>query len=205
MMCLPQLTGITQLTDDELLLFDFMFDKRLEQRHLERDDYSFHMNVRYCHSLDSEQLREALIRLATQGLVVATTDGSVTRWSLTPLGGSQWELERKPRWDAYCGELEKPLRSGKPVMMVLSPSKATAEKFWDMGVNARLWKMGNEPRRYWRIQNHRLIPWRDFSAIHVLAARNAAYTHEPEWEAYEANRTWWRTISELDSLLKKLA
>ena len=25
-MCLPRRTGITQLTDDELLLFDFMFD-----------------------------------------------------------------------------------------------------------------------------------------------------------------------------------
>ena len=205
-MCLPRRTGITQLTDDELLLFDFMFDNRLEQRHLERDDYSFHMNVRYSHNLDSEQLREGLMRLAAQGLVVAKTDGGITRWTLTPLGGSQWELERQPRWDAFCcGASEKTLRSGRNAIMVLSPNRATVEDFWNVGVKTRLWTMGDEQRRYWQIRNHRPISWRAFPAIHVLAARDASYADETDWDEYQANRTWWRNITELDSLLRKLA
>ncbi len=203
-MCCPHRTGITQLTDDELLLFDFMFDKHVEQRHLERDSYAFHMNVRYNHNLDSEHLRESLAHLAAQGLVLATPREGITRYSLTPLGGRQWELERRPRWDDYCEESERTLCSGRTAMTVLSPSRATAETFWDIGVKSRLWKMGDGRRQYWRIRNHRLIPWRDFSAIHVLAARGASYTHEADWETYEANRIWWRDITELDRLWTKL-
>jgi hypothetical protein len=203
-MCLPRRSGITQLTDDELLLFDFMFDTLLERRFLERDVYSFHMNVPYSHKLDSEQLRETLLRLAAQGLVAATTQGNVLRWSLTHLGGSQWELERKPCWDAYIsGASERTLRTGRNAIMVLSPNQATAEMFWDIGLETRLWRVGSEQRRYWRIHNHRLIPWRDFSAIHVLAARDSSYCDETDWEAYDAKRTWWRNIRELDSLLRR--
>jgi hypothetical protein len=65
--------------------------------------------------------------------------------------------------------------------------------------------MGDEQPRYWQIRNHRLIPWRDFSAIHVIVARGAFDDiAETDWAAYEADRTWWGTIEELDSLRKKL-
>jgi hypothetical protein len=205
MPALPRRTHETSLTDDELLLFDFMFDVRVPQRALTQDAYPFHMNVRYSHALDDQGLRETLDSLARRGLVVRSVEDSKTLWSLTPLGGEQWERERKPLWHAYCTEFDGTLRSGKSLLMVLSPERATAENFWNVGSKTRVWEVGNEQPRYWRIQNHRLIPWRSFPAIHVLVARGASYADaETDWEAYEANRTWWRGITELDRLRKKL-
>ena len=57
-MRLPERTGATTLSDDELLLFDCMFDGRVERRLLERDHYSFQWNVPYCHQLDSDRLTD---------------------------------------------------------------------------------------------------------------------------------------------------
>jgi hypothetical protein len=52
----PNRTNVTELTSDELLLFDFLFDKTLAFHHLRMVDYSFHMNCPYSHGLDDQAL-----------------------------------------------------------------------------------------------------------------------------------------------------
>jgi hypothetical protein len=42
---LPARTGATSLTDDELLLFDFLFQLVLPESALRREKYPIHMNV----------------------------------------------------------------------------------------------------------------------------------------------------------------
>ena len=193
----PHRTRETLLTDNELLLLDCMFDSNVWERQLNRDSYRLQFNMGYTHALDDRTLKETLASLADRGLVIRSIYGQKIAWSLTPIGGEQWERERKPPWDAYCTD-----RSGRSSLMVLSTERATAEAFWTIGSKTRLWKVGDKQPRYWRIaDNYRLLPWRSFPAIHVLVARGASYEGvDTDWEAYEANRTWWRVISELDRL-----
>jgi hypothetical protein len=66
---LPKRTNATDLTDNELLLFDFLFDTSLAFHHLRTDDYSFHMNCTYSHSLDDDRLRVTLASLVDRRLL----------------------------------------------------------------------------------------------------------------------------------------
>ena len=65
----PKRTNATNLSDDELLLFDFFFDKSLSFHHLRIEDYSFHMNCLYSHGLSDADLELTLASLVCRGLV----------------------------------------------------------------------------------------------------------------------------------------
>jgi hypothetical protein len=201
MAVLPRRSRATALTDDELLLLDFMFEWHVPERMLRRDVYPLHMNVDYCHGLDDHELRKTLQRLSESGLVAESPADDDNTWSLTPLGGKQWELERQPRWDAYCQDLQKWHRSGRRLGIVVSPNRETAERFLSVASAAGLWGFRDAAPRYFCITRHELIPWREFPAIHVFAARtNSNDDAEVDWDFYETHRTWWRSVGELDSL-----
>ena len=90
------------------------------------------------------------------------------------------------------------------MIMVLSPCLATAELFWEVGARASLWKAGDGRSRCWQIHNYRWIPWHDFPVVHVLADRGASHADLTDWGLYESHRTWWRGITEFDSLSRRL-
>jgi len=65
----PKRTYRTELTDPELLILDFLFDKggasftMLSSGELR---YAFHMNCSYDHGLSDEELRSTISRLLTR-------------------------------------------------------------------------------------------------------------------------------------------
>ena len=59
----------TSLTDDEVLLFDFLSESPVHARHLHRDAYAFHMNVGWTHDLDDDALARTLRELVERGLL----------------------------------------------------------------------------------------------------------------------------------------
>ena len=176
----------------------------LNGRLLERDHYSFQWNVPYCHQLDSDRLTDALTRWLREVWSVVTTEDGVTRWTLTSAGGSWWELERCPRWDRFCSERYIPLRSGRTMIMVLSPCLATAELFWEVGARASLWKAGDGRSRCWQIHNYRWIPWHDFPVVHVLADRGASHARPNGLGSLRKPSNLVARITEFDSLSRRL-
>ena len=157
------------------------------------------MNVNYSHSLDDSRLIDTLGFLSEREFVVGTDQCKDRCWSLTPQGGKQWELERRPNWDLFIAECVKPLPDGRGHITVLSPNENTVRRFWDVTSRAEMWEMDSSRPRYWRIRRHKLLSWRDFPEIHVFAQRGQ-YSENTDWNVYEANRTWWRTIAELAQL-----
>jgi hypothetical protein len=53
---LPRRSGVTELSDDEFLLFDLLFTVGVENAFLRQQAYPVHMNLRYTHGLDDGQL-----------------------------------------------------------------------------------------------------------------------------------------------------
>lgn len=111
MQTLPRRTNATNLSDDELLLFDFLFDQSLSFHHLRIEDYSFHMNCLYSHSLTDADLELTLASLVARGFLNCRVgkiwrmetrnyvDGKI--YTMTDSGGHLWELARRPDWDRY--------------------------------------------------------------------------------------------------------
>src|SRR6185503_7288795 len=108
---LPGRTGRTPLTDDELLLFDFLFPHFARLESLRREAYVSHMNVRYTHTLDQLALKETVAKLMTAGWLASRRPRRLAAqrradtslyYGLTPAGGRLWELERMPPWKQYC-------------------------------------------------------------------------------------------------------
>jgi hypothetical protein len=205
---LPYRTYETSLSEDEMLIFDFLsLWQDVPERALKRDAYPTHMNVRYSHALDGPELHESLHSLAGKGLVKSKVGEYFfkvphieTCWSLTPLGGELWELERRPKWDKFCMDSIKSLRSGTALLTVISPNKGTAERFWDIATRANIWDLSFPSPRYWRIRRHELLSWRSFPELHVLAGKGLNSKKNTDWNLYEANQTWWRSITELERL-----
>ena len=126
----PQRTNLTDLTTDQLLLFDFLFQYRLFERQLRRDVYPLHLNVNYSHGLDDEELSASLKSLEHRGDVTSCETEEGRQWELTPAGGHKWELERNPCWSTYCETRWGESHSGDKVLYsVVSLSERVRAQF----------------------------------------------------------------------------
>ncbi|MEM7198876.1 MAG: hypothetical protein AAF628_01325 [Planctomycetota bacterium] len=109
---LPPRTHQTDLTDDELLLADFVFCHRVCAKDLHRGIYAAHNNCGNTHGLSDEALAPVLDALVERGLF-DREDSHRPDWvsyGLTPKGGALWERERQPDWSRFvmaryeCGD-----------------------------------------------------------------------------------------------------
>lgn len=57
---LPRRTGLTELSDAELLLFGFLFQWNVRRQALTHELYSVHMNCCYSHGLRDRELDKTL-------------------------------------------------------------------------------------------------------------------------------------------------
>jgi hypothetical protein len=209
----PQRTGRTSLTDDELLLFDFFFDKVARLESLRREAYPLHMNVRYTHALDRLALQKTVAKFVAAGWLTAQRPRRLSDrrgglasfyYRLTPAGGKLWERERTPPWKQYCVEADLTTKR-----VVAAPRLSTARAF------LRLWQTcGLDLDTITRVKvlrrtNRRLLPWKIFPTSYELHAYYGKGDLEPRsiqettgsglggWECFERNRTWWCSVAEL--------
>lgn len=210
MRSLPSRTRTTSLTDDILLLFDFMFDSWVPFRALRRESYALNLNVTYTHSLDDQQLLDTLHDLQASDLLQmrqhkSAPDGGVHPcYSLTEISGKLWEAERQPLWQAYCTDVQE--QAG--TVTVRAPVLATAEAFLVAADACGLYRcwlnqwttMTHHPAEY--SPGVSLIPWKIFPQGYEVRAllRPDHHSNRVDWQYYEQRRLWWRTISELATL-----
>jgi hypothetical protein len=120
----PAHTSATDLTDDQLLLFDFIFNIWIPLGALSRERDPWNMHVGSTHTLSDAQLAETLQELSGRHLIQSRPAGIAPAHTLTAGGGALWEQERRPDWDAFC-ESSHPGLS----VSVIAPILTTAETF----------------------------------------------------------------------------
>jgi hypothetical protein len=197
----PKRTGASPLSDDELLLFDVMFDGNAPMGMMRRTGYRVHMNVRYAHTLSDADLVHVLDSLIQRGLVRRHCERDGMYYGLTRAGGERWESERRPDWSLHLRDVYGQMRSGMKTLVVCSPSCETAERFLETARRVGWRDFSRARTRHWSFPNYSLIPWKRFPRTHLLAVRDVLdHSVLIDWNAYEVERTWWRDISELDTL-----
>ena len=210
----PNRTNVTELTSDELLLFDFLFDKTLAFHHLRMVDYSFHMNCPYSHGLDDQALQSTLTSLVVRGLIQHKT-GPLWRietrsyvkgdlYAMTEAGGKLWELERLPDWNRFLRTDHWQLgANSRGMMRIVCAEESTARMcIGAMFASGLISPIGRVRVR--TIWNARLLPWKSFSRVQSIRCKTNDNVHDSttatDWNVYNGMRCWWRDIHELESL-----
>lgn len=213
-MLTPNRTNATDLTNDELLLFDFLFDKTLAFHHLRKNDYSFHMNCLYSHGLSDGELKFLLESLVVRGLLHRKT-GRIFRfetrdyvkgdlYTMTEAGGELWERERLPDWNRFLCTAHWELGINCRGMMRVVCADATIAKMCmgAMYASGLISPIGRLRLR--TIWNARLLPWKTFSRVQSIRCKTNSNIRDlpsaTDFDLYNKMRCWWRDIRELDSL-----
>ncbi len=198
-------TRVTSLSDDELIIFDALFDGFQDATNLTSYAYPWQLNVAYTHSLDDKQLSEFLRSSTASGLLwrkSSVHNGKLLEYfSLSTVGGELWERERLPDWNRYVVTSRRELgiyTTGS--QRIAGVSETICRQFAGALFGAGLVK----PTGHIRCRsayNVRLIPWRVFSRICVLRFPILDSVHDSigyaNWEAYNSSRAGWRSLSEI--------
>jgi len=91
-------TKETNLSEEELLILDVLFDARDRFESLIKENYASWHNLPYSHNLETNVLRDLINRLVENGILTSHPsdfDGRIF-YGLTEAGGKLWEVERVP-------------------------------------------------------------------------------------------------------------
>ncbi len=202
----PPRTGQTPLANAELYLFDALFDVIDRVGALRREGFAA-LNLPYTHDLEPVALDALVLRLAGAGLLRlrrASGRPDLGDWvSLTPAGGSLWELERTPKWDRFLSDSSRPEgSSGRWVLRIRASLRSVAEAFLETARACGLYSPVM-PRLSRRQIRARVVPWKQPESLIELSVPLRPADPAPgslDWAQYEAGRSWWRSIPELTTL-----
>ncbi|MBN9517581.1 hypothetical protein J0H58_03530 [bacterium] len=201
----PYRTGATQLSDDQLILLDALFDLGAGVDLLRRGVFEVQWNFGYGHTLDDAALARNLLWLCGHGVLAAEGDGGRACYRMTPGGGELWSQERCPVWDRYCDHSSRTTPRGRTLMSVVAGAPAVRDHILD------LWPESPPLRRRTAVfAEYRLVGWRPPAPGYVGLV---TYEEPHQWTAdeylvwaerqrerrarLERERSWWRTVPEL--------
>ena len=203
----PRRTFRTSLTDDELLLFDALFDVWDTPESLLPENYRAWHNLPSGHGLDAAALTGTIQALIERDLMRSRTEqgprGEMTWLGLSDRGGGLWEFEREPPWSLYCTDGCWPSEAGDGAWMlsVRSPALQTARAFLTVAERCKLYDVDPDLVTIGLSPGQELIPWREFAAVYEVRVPIAEPTSgSVDWIEYEKHRIWWRNIAELSGL-----
>ena len=103
----PLRTHTTNLTDDELLLLDVMFNVAVIPPMLRQCNFTPQFNLP-SHAINDASLDLTLSRFIEDGIIQTLGDRFRGHQyiSLTEQGGELWSSERCPVWERYCSTRE---------------------------------------------------------------------------------------------------
>ena len=190
-------TNKTSLTDDELILFDALWDNDCAWWMLQQEDFGDFM-LPNSHSLSDAELETMLQNLVQRELLrdylfVYAEHADKRYYGLSPQAGSLWAQERKPVWEKYVSFYIHEER-----YIVESPSLETAVQY--MRVMQQVDSAA--PQAFVQIDkpNYRLLPWKDFSMVYELSGAAEESHRTFDWDAYLNYLDWWSDLNELQWL-----
>ena len=209
----------TSLTDDELVIFDVLFDTFVPLNFLRcGEDFSLIFNYP-SHSLDVNKLKDTIQRFVRNGLmkfklnVIPKDEQIVTFIGLTKNGGELWEKERLPIWDKFVSDSSYNYK-GYWELSISSPSLETATVFITIAQECKLYELINpndiEVDEIKGSDLEDFLPWKAFDKVYELKARlldndETENSSETDWELYRQKSIWWRDADELHRLHEKLS
>ncbi|MEL6403200.1 MAG: hypothetical protein AAFR81_02445 [Chloroflexota bacterium] len=191
---------MTSLSEDELILFDALWDGDCAWWMLTQENYQDITDHSYTHTLSDAELTDTLASLVERGLVraylyvYAETDDR-RYFGLTPNGGALWELERKPNWERYCYTF-----LDDSSWLLESASLATAQAYARWAHDAGWGAPSRDNLQVIEKRTYRFLPWKDFEVVYTLQGQSLDATYKLDWEQYEQRRIWWQNLNELRSL-----
>jgi hypothetical protein len=192
----PLRTGNAELSDNELLIFDFLWWIHVPRHFLYSDVYSIHMNVAYEHSMSNEEVEDTLQRLLERKLIANRVD-SPDSFTLTPAGGALWESERQPDWQTYVAD-HATHNEKRFACVVLDENIG---RLFVAGMFAAGLIVPTNQIKCRTIYKHWLTPWKRVPTAELVRVQTRG--QEPfqftNWDVYQSGRDWWRDISELDA------
>jgi hypothetical protein len=153
------------------------------------------------------------------------------RWHVISLGLELWEQERCPLWDRYIGDSLQSAYIGSrdpadlihedsglilPVLTICSPNYLMIEPFLSTVQACGIWEPLRNSDRVYSVKNDyiddgpgwggKIFPVMHFLSVPTVTEDDDFWMHleQKDWDEYEERRIWWRTVSELDTLRKKL-
>jgi hypothetical protein len=199
-------THATSLTDDELILLDVMFELRVPVRSLTRDFFREQWNCTP-HQLDDVELRETIRRFYRDGLL-KKADGSIfgPYVGMTAEGGRRWEAERLPDWDRFVSEGYREPTTELQLVSIESFTAGTRDNFWRICSDLNVFSFPVAPRVKFRtLKKRQLVYWKPETVTHIAVAigpRNDDFGGRESWQKYETERTWWRSVRELQKFIQ---
>lgn len=196
-------TNETNLSADELLILDVLFDAKERFESLLRENYASWHNLPYSHHLETNVLRDLIHRLVENGIIRLHTSGfdDTLFYGLTEAGGKLWEVERVPNWDRYCTDYSTQDETGHWTLSVESPSISTAQSFMDCADHCGLYGFKPDEIRITTLIEAQptTIYWKTFSTVYSISVPTYALpdTNQVDWNEYERRRFWWRSLTEL--------
>jgi hypothetical protein len=189
-----------------------MFDRSVTYCMLTQENFGPTFNAP-AHTLSDHDLKAAIRKMLRNNIVENTAGSSGSGFGdhlvMTSHGGALWSSERCPVWDRYCTESYPALIRGRSIMSVKAVSAGVRDDF------LQLWPESPARCRTARIRDIGLIGWHPFGHIHVGLA---SYDEPREWscdeygdwlkqhrahvERVEAERSWWRTVGELQKFVR---
>lgn len=202
-------TKATSLTDNELFLLDVLFESGAFARMLRRRGFQEQWNSP-SHTLSDVEVKETIKRWKREGVLSVERHPLGPYVKLTPKGGKIWEEERCPDWKRFCKDRYPSSRDGRPIVLVKCVSKEICHDFLRVSLEKPL------QIKTKTVKDRGLINWRTFDKLYVgiaffddeLFEENSLdfETRQVRLRSYlnnvEENRTWWRTVFELQKFIE---
>jgi len=198
----PFRTGITKLSDDELVLLDIVAIHTVLPQMLRVSVFEATWALGYCHSINDFSLKQAIKNLRRRGLIAFDRSRGDARICATSRGGKAWASERLPIWNLFvCVELVA-LPEGRQHITVWSPGKSTPDIYLG-SMASQEYELDNriltQPDDDWGI-----LPWTRFATL-FSASADIVHDDGPSlsFDAYESNRAHWSNVRELQKFVRK--
>lgn len=190
-------THKTPLTDDELILFDALWDNDCAWWMLRQNHFADFM-LPYTHNLSNSSLENTLQNLTKRDLLreylfVYAENDDKRYYGLSFQGGALWEQERHPLWEKYVSFY---VHDGRYI--VESSSLETAIEY--MRVMQKVDSCA--PKEIVQIDkpNYRLLSWKDFPMVYELSGVAQKNDSKFNWDVYLNRLDWWSDLHELEWL-----
>jgi len=219
-------TGITELTDNELILFDVMFDCSCPVKTLRKSKFIDFFNTD-SHKLSDKKLKETLKKLNENKLIrlIENQDGlekissrnfkkvKTTFVELTAKGGKLWEKEREPIWEKYCeGWTYAPYKEeNKLLLEAVSPSLETLKEYLKVATEINLFGIGKDYKIEFATEKRKFIVglnWKRFPELHFATLTGNYEERIPtkkEWNYFYKHLNWWGNVHELNILKEQIS
>ena len=213
---LPKRTEKTSLSNDELIILDFLaFVGPTTLRVLSSEEYPWHMNTHYTHSISKNDIAVRIENMRKSGFVNIhdVPHGDLVKWnskkecvmyySITSFGGKQWELERNPVWSRYCVCSQENICNDdeENTLAFYCVDKEVGRKCAEITLQANLYHFPLNKLKVSPAPPGSLLTWKTFPQEFVWTVQPYLETLDFDQEVYNQNRSWWSTLEELQRFL----